>query len=232
MLHGRGDPLRNSDGLTGKTRTRIRKISAMKVEFDMKTNLPIPVALAAVVLTMANSAWSHPHGSEFPISIADMEAGAASAFTQADSDGDGDVSPEEFAAVDPARRGMEKRNHRGRHRPRGRGDDIARNDRWDGAARGAHRMEAQADLFAALDTDGNGELSAEEFSPENHQAARKTLMHNKMFARMDTDGNGGLSPDEFPGHTRRLSALDSNEDGEVTRNELRDGRRAKRDGSG
>ena len=81
------------------------------------------------------------------------------------------------------------------------------------------------------DTDDSGELSAEEFSRENHEAARKTLRQNKMFARMDADGNGGLSPDEFPNHARRLASLDTNEDGEITRDEARDGRRAMRDGS-
>ena len=92
-------------------------------------------------------------------------------------------------------------------------------------------METEAELFAALDTDGNGELSASEFSPENHRAARKTLMRNRMFARMDADGNGVLDPDEFPGRIQRLRSLDSNGDGEVTHDELRDGMRAKRDGS-
>ena len=98
-------------------------------------------------------------------------------------------------------------------------------------ALGDHGQAAEAELFAALDTDGSGELSPEEFSRENHHAARKTLMHNKMFARMDADDSGYLSPDEFPGHAQRLRNLDSNQDGEVTRDELRDGRRVMRHGS-
>ncbi len=227
MLYGRENPLRNTDGLTDATRTKIRKKFSNESGDDMNTKSLLPLTLVALALTMANSAWSRPHGPEFPISIADIEAKAAEAFSQADSDGDGEVSPEEFASVEPGHRGMEERHRRGRHRPRGHGGHV---DGWDHRAHGDDQMEA--DLFAALDTDGNGELSAEEFSHENHRAARKTLMQNRMFAHMDADGNGGLSPDEFPGHARRLSTLDSNADGEVTRDELRDGMRAKRDGSG
>ncbi len=195
----------------------------------MKTKPLFTLTLAALALTMANPAWSSPHGYEFPISIADLEAKAALAFAQADSNSDGEVSPEEFADVDTDHRGMRERHFSGHHGSRVHGEHMGQMGRGD---RGDHSMESQAEFFAALDTDGNGELSSEEFAPENHRAARKTLMRNKMFARMDADGNGGLSEDEFPGRVQRLRALDSNEDGEITRDELRDGRRAMREGSG
>ncbi len=195
----------------------------------MKTKPLFTLSLAALALSMAIPAWSGPHGSEFPISIADLEAKAAQAFAQADSNNDGEVSQEEFADVDTDHRGMRERHFSGHHGSRVHGEHMGRMGRGD---HGDHSMESQAEFFAALDTDGNGELSSEEFGPENHRAARKTLMRNKMFARMDADGNGGLSQDEFPGRVQRLRTLDSNEDGEITRDELRDGRRAMREGSG
>jgi len=204
----------------------------------MKTKPLLPLVLAMLTLTLANSASSRPHGLEFPVSIADLEAKAAVAFTQADSDGNGEVSPEEFAVVDPDHRGMRERHFGSRRRFEGHGEHRGHHggyDRASGGDRGAgfeHSPQAQAEFFAALDTDGNGELSAEEFAPENHRAARKTLRQKRMFARMDADGSGGLSIDEFPGRAQRMRSLDSNEDGEVTRDELRDGRRAMRDGSG
>jgi len=203
----------------------------------MKTKPLLSLVLAMLTLTLANSASSRPHDLEFPVSIADLEAKAAVAFTRADSDGNGEVSPEEFAAVDPDHRGMRERHFGSRHRFEGHGehrDHHGGYDHSDGdrAAGFEHSPQAQAEFFAALDTDGNGELSAEEFAPENHRAARKTLRQKRLFARMDADGSGGLSIDEFPGRAQRMRSLDSNEDGEVTRDELRDGRRAMRDGSG
>lgn len=82
--------------------------------------------------------------------------------------------------------------------------------------------------FSTLDIDGNGELTQEELS--NAAAAR--------FATIDTDGNGSLSKAELEAQAseraakradRMIERLDANEDGELSAEEMADGRKRGRD---
>ena len=44
-----------------------------------------------------------------------------------------------------------------------------------------------------------------------------------MFERLDEDGDGSLAPAELGGQVERLESLDADEDGKVTRSEMRGG---------
>ncbi|PRY91119.1 EF-hand domain-containing protein [Donghicola tyrosinivorans] len=81
-------------------------------------------------------------------------------------------------------------------------------------------MPMQGAAFSELDTDGNGQISTEEFE----------AFRLKSFAATDADGNGTLSPDEIIAHmeTQRvermragiLSRMDTDGDGQISAEEM------------
>ena len=169
---------------------------------------------ATILLTLpaAQAAPDQGRHDRFPISVEELEAHRAEIFARVDSNGDGLISAEEFAAAE-----MPKRPRGGHHKRNG------------GSYRGSpseeaisERHEAMAameeDLFHALDVDGDGVISREEFSRQAIREARQAAMKTRLFERSDTDGDGYLSPDEFP--PRRMANLDANGDGEISRDEL------------
>tara|TARA_Y100001934_G_scaffold266473_1_gene345974 strand:- start:42 stop:581 length:540 start_codon:yes stop_codon:yes gene_type:complete len=163
-------------------------------------------ALAAACL-VAGPAAARPHdlGPRLPISLEQMQARATTAFESADSNGDGQITVEEFDAAELPRR-----------RPHG--------------PMGKRRLEhgpgeMHDEMFDALDSDGDGYLSREEVSPEHRRDTIKSLMKQRAFSRLDEDDSGTLTQTEFSRRLEWLETLDANEDGEVTRDELRSGMR-------
>jgi Ca2+-binding EF-hand superfamily protein len=77
----------------------------------------------------------------------------------------------------------------------------------------------ETELFTALDTDHNGQLSPDEFS-KAHEVTMN-LMKKQMFVRLDKNGDGVLTKDEFPLFAARLAEKDTNGDGKVTPEERR-----------
>ncbi len=167
---------------------------------------------------------SHPGQMEFPISIADAEAKAADLFARVDTNGNGEITSAEFAAAEmPKDHKQPWALGHFRHAAKRR----AMHDHHDDAARGERRAEHEAAFFEALDTDGNGQLSAAEFDRDHQREVRKSLMKARIFQHLDTDANGVLNKGEFSPHSARLRELDVDDDGEVSRDELRDGVRAR-----
>lgn len=77
--------------------------------------------------------------------------------------------------------------------------------------------------FSQLDTDGNGEISADEMQ------ARA----NGRFAQMDTNGDGVVTATELEEmSSRRVARLmeraDANKDGQLTQDEMREARQTQR----
>ena len=108
-------------------------------------------ALAAGSVPAAANAGTGHDRHEFPIAAADLEARHAKMFDRLDSNSDGEITLEEFTVArgtgDWPRRWrdgvMRYREHGYR---RGHGDGGHRAD----------RAEIEADIFAFLDTDGDG----------------------------------------------------------------------------
>lgn len=158
------------------------------------------------------------------IDIAQVKARADEAFAAADKDGNSTLSREEFAAMKPVR------FHDG-----GRGGMHRKGMGMDGGGMGAggmpggmHRMgppsaeeraEIDKALFAALDADGNGALSPEEFG--KHHEAMMQVHRDRAFDRLDENKDGVLSKDELPSPADRLTRLDADGDGKVTPEEMR-----------
>jgi Ca2+-binding EF-hand superfamily protein len=75
-----------------------------------------------------------------------------------------------------------------------------------------------ADLFKALDSDGNGQLAPAEFAKLH--TTMQTMMRKTAFTRLDTNGDGVLTKDEYPRFAAKLAAADADGDGTVTRAEM------------
>jgi hypothetical protein len=185
------------------------------------TSYTITLPAAGAALLFAASAWAdRPFGHHGPVSIDDVQAHATEVFAGIDSNGDLEISAEEFAAAElpnpgiPPGHGMHK-GFEGRARGhRGRGFQEQHNSPDDPDA-----GQFDADIFAAMDTDGNGELSPDEFA--NRRDAQRIVMRARMFEHLDRDASGTLDTTEFPPHLSRLTEMDVDGNGELTRDELR-----------
>lgn len=177
--------------------------------------MKIPMSIATSLLLLSASAFaehSRPHDQHWrgPIVIAEVEASVERRFVQADADGDGLITAEEFDGAEmhpPGPRGhMGRRFHR------------------DGARHSLATDDIEAKVFAEMDSDGNGALSPDEFSEQNRRAARVALMKQQMFSTIDQNDDGVITRDEFDTRTRRLMEMDTDGNGEVSRDELRGSR--------
>lgn len=110
------------------------------------------------------------------------------------------------------------------------------------------REERRAEMFAELDTNGDGTISAEEFAAGANRFARadtngdglltaeelaaageERAAHRaeRMIARLDQNGDGALSEDEITSRrdpSRMFDRLDANDDGAVSAEEFADAR--------
>ena len=181
--------------------------------------------LAAGWLVLSATAWAQAteeQNDRFPINVAAMEAKAEAMYARIDSNADGLISAEEFAAHQPERSGHGDKGRRWHQGVPGRGEPGVRQ------SDPARHAAFEAELFKAMDQDGNGSLSAAEFA--DRQDVRRSLMQQHAFTRLDANSDGVLDRDEFP--PRRLAGLDTNGDGEISREEMRSRYHDKRSNAG
>lgn len=185
--------------------------------------LLVAVTVAATIAAAAVTAHAQPRGERFPIDIAEAKQQAAERFAAVDTDEDGAVSVDEFIAAGPERegfmRGFSGRRGAGMDRRAGKGERRAMRER---RAAMRDRMEATEEgVFEQADGDGDGALSKDEY--DGLPQARRQVAMQRMFERLDADGDGALAPQELGGAVQRLESFDADEDGKVTRREMRRG---------
>ena len=181
----------------------------------------VAVTVAATITAAAFTADAQRRGEHFPIDIAAAKERAAERFAAVDSNEDGAVSVDEFVAAGPQREGVMRGLPRG---PRGAGMDRRRGGKRDMERREAMRERRAAmeeGVFEQADGDGDGALSKDEY--DGLPQARRQVAMQRTFERLDDDGDGVLSPEELAGRVSRLESLDADEDGKVTRREMRTG---------
>ena len=196
--------------------------------------LMVAATVAVTITAAAVTAEAQNRAERFPIDIAAAKERAAERFAAVDTNDDGSVSVDEFLVAGPEREGLGRfasgRRGAGMDRAGGKEGRRAARDRREGmrARRGVmrERMESmQEGVFERADGDGDGALSKEEY--DGLGEARREVAMQRMFERLDKDADGLLAPAELGGEVQRLEALDADEDGKVTRSEMRGGWRGR-----
>ena len=75
-------------------------------------------------------------------------------------------------------------------------------------------------MFASLDADDDGQVSAEEFAVD-HRAIKHMARVEAMLVLTDTNADASLTQDEALAATAWLVTLDADGDGKIRRGELR-----------
>lgn len=193
-----------------------------------------PLAATAIVAALSfTSAATHaapgadnkPHGKRFPIDLSIAEQRTAERFALIDADDNEQISASEFASYERPASGREGQRPDRKRKLGARDGDAALTD----AERAERKAAFEAELFALMDTDGDGQLSAVEASRDNRRASMRKLKRAKHFAKLDSNGDGQLSRIEFGARLARLQAADSNGDGQLSRAEMRALRRDRTD---
>lgn len=99
----------------------------------------------------------------------------------------------------------------------------------DGKVSDQERKAAKDKRFKEIDRNRDGKVTEKEM--EAHHQAREAERHKARFAEMDKDGNGTLSADELEGPKGdRFEKADANNDGYVTKEEMKKSRHERREG--
>ena len=212
----------------------------MKLKQIVSTALPhgrSSLAVTLVGLTSVSIAFAAGPGKpeRFPINIAELENKAEARFAAIDSNESGTIELEEFLQAEgPRHHARHPGQRRGQHQQHdGRMAKHARHKRSTALGDPEQSSEVREEIRAAindisfrlLDTNGDGNVSEEEFDVADHRAIRKEARRTAMFSHLDEDNSGSLDATEMPSRLERLRSMDADGDGQVTRQEFRAARR-------
>ncbi len=179
----------------------------------MKNALVTSTLVFALAAVIGLSSRADVRREGHTVKIAEAEERAAQMFDRVDANGDDEISPQELSAMAEKRHG-----HHRQHGEQGRHWDKMRAMRgMSGEPPEAMPERAEAfrgEIFQGLDTNGDHQLSEEEFSKARE--VTRSVIQQHAFSVLDSNADGRLSRDEFPGFINRMKALDSNGDGELS----------------
>lgn len=193
------------------------------------------LAALALPLVIAGSAWLAPQALAASdstndnlsrsIDLSELEARSLERFSELDTNNNGLIDTAEYATGAKAGGRQHKRGRRDSHR-----DSHHKPHQLDPTQRAEQQAAHKAELFARLDTDNNGVLSGDEFAQarEIRHALRKERHLQHRFEKLDDNGDTQLSLTEFQQRLEKMRALDTNNDGTLTRAELHAGKQAYR----
>ena len=187
-----------------------------------RTNTLLTILLAAAAGSATAAPYEPGSAERFPISINDAETRLQERLAELDTDGSETISLSEFEQADAPITHHGKRMQR---RHRGEGRKAAHRFRL-GAGERAERLEAhreamQAEVFAILDSDGDGAISESEHAAADPHEVRTLARKRTLFKRLDDDADGLLQFSELAHRLEKLRAADSDGDGLVSREEMR-----------
>lgn len=151
--------------------------------------------------------------SDGAVTRAEFDASRAARFAQLDTNNDGQLTREERRA---------ERGDRGRHGRRGGGlHMLGRADaNNDGNITREEFLARPTEMFARLDANGDGVISAAERPERPERGERPNRSERRERANPDANGDSQLSQAEFiAAGAGMFQRLDANSDGRVTREE-------------
>ena len=184
--------------------------------------------------------------SRFPINIKQAEARAGAHFAAADNNADGLLSADEFTRMQHDRRGglrgFSVKKRKGNRRNPGLMDEQTRKSEnkkarvrsaqvnlTRAAERTQMRAAAASTMFKLMDKNADGLLDSNEYANADKPQLSRQARQMVAFTQFDANKDGFIAPDELPNPTARLRQLDTNNDGTVSKREMRKGLRARRE---
>jgi len=148
---------------------------------------------------------------------ADEIANASAALKTLDKNGDGQLTPDEFAPHHHD--GEFGQGHSPFHFPL-----LAALDSDTNGVLSADEIANASNALKTLDKNGDGQLSADEYLPPHPQGAPRGEDHPRfappIVAALDADGDGIISAAEIANAPAALKTLDRNGDGQLSGDEL------------
>ena len=183
--------------------------------------------IAAGCLSAAVGVQAKPQNDRFPIDLAEAQQRASERFASADENNDKYLDLAEFEAYEPQRGEGHPGPRHGKKGVHGRRGPGGERRGMKGPRSEQMRTAVRAEVFAILDSNGNGSIDQTEFDAQDQREVRRTAFKRARFKMLDVSGDNRLSLDEASVRLAHLRAADADGDGKIDHAEMRNAMRAR-----